>query len=58
LKNESVFICVHLWLKNNSAFASRHRQFIKDFLADRFAGFPPGPDFAGNGHSVAQKFWP
>jgi hypothetical protein len=25
---------------------SRHGQFIKDFLDDRFAGFFPGPGFA------------
>jgi putative addiction module component (TIGR02574 family) len=30
----------------NSAFASRPGQFIKDFLAARFAGFFPGPGFA------------
>ena len=31
---------------HNSAFASRHGRFIKDFPAGRFAGFFPGPGFA------------
>jgi hypothetical protein len=39
---------------HNSAFASRHRQFIKDFLDDRFAGFFLGLGFVGDGHAVAQ----
>ena len=31
----------------NSAFVSRHGQFIKDFLDDRFAGFFLGLGYAG-----------
>jgi len=43
----------------NSAFASRHGQFIKDFLDDRFAGFHPGPGFVSDGKNalkIAQPF--
>jgi hypothetical protein len=36
----------------NSSFASRHGQFIKDFLDDRFAGFFLGPGFVGNGFLI------
>jgi hypothetical protein len=42
----------------NSAFASRPGQFIKDFLADRFADFFPGLGFAGDGrawHSASRQ---
>jgi hypothetical protein len=36
----------HPWLKIKFlASFSRHGQFIKDFLDDRFAGFFPGPGF-------------
>jgi hypothetical protein len=43
----------------NSAFASRHGQFIKDLLDDRFAGFHPGPGFVSDGKNalkIAQPF--
>jgi hypothetical protein len=37
----------------HSAFASRHGQFIKDFLDDRFAGFFPGPGFNAKAQRIS-----
>src|ERR1017187_5746897 len=40
---------------HNSASASRHGQFITDFLDDRFAGFFPGPGFVFSAPSARHK---
>jgi len=45
---ENYFVC------KESSSNSRHRQFIKDFLDDRFAGFFLRLGFVGDGQVVAK----
>jgi hypothetical protein len=42
--------------RGHKIIVSRHGQFIKDFLDDRFAGFFPGPGRDGHAWRSASSF--